>query len=78
MVTPAKKPLPSLRFIIYAQEPIELIPHTNRKGIVTPGYWCVPGGTLATTKELSDRCKAQGYRHAIVGDDNTNLRRQEP
>lgn len=75
-MTLPKKPLPSLRFVVYAQQAYELIPHTDPKGRVTPGYWCVPGGEIKTTKELSDYCKSQGWRHAIIGDDNTSLRRK--
>lgn len=72
-MTLPKKPLPPLRFVIYAQQTFELIPHTDNKGRVTAGYWCVPGGEIRTTKELSDHCKANGWRHAIVGDEGTTI-----
>lgn len=73
-MTRPKRPLPPLRFVIYAHQTIRLIPITDRKGRVKRGYWAVPGGRVLTTKELSDMCKRQGYRHAIEGDLDTNLR----
>ena len=73
-MTYAKKPLPSLRFVIYAHQTIELIPHTNKKGHVTPGYWAVMGGGLKTTKELVDLCKSKGFRHQITGEDGVRRR----
>ncbi len=73
-MTNAKRPLPSLRFIVFAEQTIELIPLTDKKGRVTPGYWAVPGGDIRTTKQLSDHCKRKGFRHCITGTDGVRRR----
>ena len=69
MTRTIRKPLPSLRFVVYGVQTIELIPCTDEKGNVVPGYWELMGGGTRTTKQMSDTCKHHGFRHCIVGND---------
>lgn len=71
-MTDPKKPLPSLRFVIYTRLQIfQLIPQTTPKGRVIPDVWAVPGDRLMHTNELKERCRANNWRWEITGDDGT-------
>lgn len=74
-MTDAKRPLPSLRLVIYARpHTIRLIPQTTPKGRVLPGLWAIPGGGISNTQQVSDRCKLHGWRWEIIGHDGSRRR----
>lgn len=75
-MTDKKRPLPSLRFVIYLPDHrvMRLIPQTTPKGIVIPGLWALPGGRIKTTDWLKACCKREGWRFEITGSDGSRKR----
>lgn len=74
-MTIAKRPLPSLRFVIYARpHTIRLIPQTTPKGKVLPGLWAIPGGGIENTEDVIARCAAKCWRFEIIGHDGSTKR----
>jgi hypothetical protein len=69
-MTDAKRPLPTLRFVITVKKGViyHLIPQTTPKGRVITDVWAVPGDQLMHTNDLIARCKAQGWKYEIQGD----------
>ena len=80
-MTTAKRPLPSLRFVISSRGGrgvapgvlFRLIPHTDSKGRVTPDLWCLPGGQLESTDALIERCKRAGWSWERKGSDGRRV-----
>jgi hypothetical protein len=69
-MTLPKRPLPSLRFVIYSRTGVlmyRLIPQTTPKGRVIPDLWAIPGERIEHTTELAQLCKRNGWRHRIEG-----------
>lgn len=72
----AKRPLPSLRFVIYISrdEVYRFIPQTTKKGIVVHDVWALPGREMMTTSQLVELCKQKRYRYEITGDSGVRRR----
>lgn len=74
-MTDAKRPLPSLRFVIYAKpHTIRLIPQTTPKGRVLPDLWAIPGGRIESTANVVKTCVLFGWRYEITGDNGVRRR----
>lgn len=76
-MTAPKRPLPSLRFVIMlgGGRQYRLIPATTPKGRVMQDLWAVPGDQIMHTNQLKARCKRNGWRYEIHGDDGDRRRR---
>lgn len=71
-MTRPKRPLPSLRFVIYSRNGTvlyRLIPQTTPKGFVMKDLWAVPGERIQHTADLIRLCSARGWRYEIKGSD---------
>jgi hypothetical protein len=70
-MTRAKRPLPTLRFVVIGRDGkvlYRLIPQTTPKGNVLPDLWAMPGERIVNTADLAKRCRRYGWRYRIEGD----------